>query len=201
MKRLALLSLLTFTISVTYAQQCNLSLGDGSGGFPSSSTLYTGDIVYVTGCTYLTPFSPGKIHILHNDGRNYNTTFGLDPNSDALGVPNTVPPYIAGCGGIFDEIVAFCNNGREGEYDLVLDSDNNGQYNPGTDCYVGNGSSYFFRIINTGPMPPWKQRQSHFQCRHHSGLAHLDGPPICCGRLVLAGGVGGGFRHGLPYRL
>ncbi len=123
---------------------------DKSSYSPGETVYLTGELDYIPN-GYIVPTA--DIYIIPNDGRDGTKAFKL---TDCMGSKNRLQG--AGFPGAFyDEPIAFITSNKEGEYDIIVDADLNGIYEPGgQDCFYEPGYINVFRVINTGPVPSWK---------------------------------------------
>lgn len=117
------------------------SIGNSIVKYPNYNTG-----IYVTGCTYTSPFAASKLFIIGNDG-------GVDENSfdgtalfDLSGSANTLASFIS-CGYVQDELIASTSSLSYGEYDIIIDRNMNEVFDAGIDCFLNPGEEYAFIIV------------------------------------------------------
>ncbi|RLE45576.1 MAG: hypothetical protein DRJ31_11080, partial [Candidatus Methanomethylicota archaeon] len=124
-----------------------------SGGMPTGPIYSTSEIIYLTGDLDRTNppyeiYPTADVYIIHNDGRDGNSQFGL---YDVEGAYNTVIGT-SFPGAFIAEPIALPYI-PQGEYDVVVDEDQDLFYDPGIDCLCESGSSYLFKVVDTGEPP------------------------------------------------
>ena len=142
-----LMPILLFACGATY-------LSD-EAGIPTDTIFTSSDFLYLTGDLDRTNppyeiFPTADIYIMRNYGFSASQEF---PLWDDEGSKNTVVGTIFP-GSYIGELIAMPPL-PEGKYDIVVDEDQDGTFNPGIDCLLGDGREYAFRVINAGEMPEW----------------------------------------------
>ncbi|MGB9561551.1 MAG: hypothetical protein ACPL6C_01940, partial [bacterium] len=134
---------------------CGGTYTSDEDGSPTGPIFSTDNFIYVTGDLDRTN-PPGEIYpvadiyIMRNYGFTGANAF---PLWDDEGAKNTViGTYFPGS--YIGELVAMPPL-PEGEYDIIVDEDQDGIFNPGIDCIVEPGPDYGLKVIYTGEPPSW----------------------------------------------
>ena len=146
-----ILSIIHLLSCISYGITCYISDDAGS---PISEIRYSNESIYVTGewDIYDFPCPIGDIYIV--------------PNRDWSGISyrvlvdciSSLPNAVEGCGGagaFYGAPIAFPIV-PVGEYDIVMDEEQDGAYNAGTDYVLGNGSEPGLVIRRGEPVPAWQ---------------------------------------------
>jgi hypothetical protein len=149
MKKFICLVFVLFTFTIQHAFACYVWLTDGNGEEIGKTIIKYPNFnqgIYLTGCTFSSPFSAVKLYIVGNDA-------GVDENSyngtvltDLSGSANTIASFIS-CGYIQDELIASSLSMSYAEYDIVIDRNMNGIFDTGIDCMLNPGADYSFIIV------------------------------------------------------
>ncbi len=139
--------LLTLFYGNIYA--CNIWLTDGSGEDMGRTIVKYPNYaqgIYITGCTFTSPFSYATLYIVANDGGVDEVSYNGTTLFDNSGSPNTLASFIS-CGYVQDELIASTLNLGYGEYDIIIDMNNNGKFDTGIDCFMNPGPDFTFIIV------------------------------------------------------
>lgn len=142
------LLVLLFFLSAAINVNAQIWLTDGSGdGIGNIITVYPGYNrgIYITGCTFSNPFAAVSIYVITNTGATEAQLNGASI-TDAGGNPNIINSFIS-CGYVQDELIASTASLPLGEYDVVVDRNNNGRFDKGIDEFLNPGPSYTFKLV------------------------------------------------------
>ncbi len=149
MKIFHIVALLSAMLFSRPAQACYIWLTDGYGeSIGNVITHYPGynTGIFITGCTFTSPFAASHLYVVANDGGVDENSFNGTPLVDLNGSPNTLASFIS-CGYVQDELIASTSVLGYGEFDIIIDRNMNGIFDAGIDCFMNPGAAYTFMIV------------------------------------------------------
>lgn len=138
-----------FFLSAAGNVNAQMWITDGSGDeIGNVITVYPGYNrgIYITGCTFSNPFGAAGIYVIANSGATESQINGSSL-TDAGGNPNIINSFIS-CGYVQDELIASTASLSLGEYDVVIDRNNNGRFDKGIDEMLNPGPSFTFKLVS-----------------------------------------------------
>lgn len=136
-------------LSTTTNVSSQIWLTDGSGDdIGNIITVYPGYNrgIYITGCTFSNPFAAARVYVITNTGATEAQLKG-STLTDAGGNYNVINSFIS-CGYVQDELITSTSKIPVGEYDIVIDRNNNGRFDMGIDEMLNPGPSYTFKLVS-----------------------------------------------------
>ena len=147
-----ILHILLLLVFITQIQAQDIYLTDGANAETVGNVFYSDQSqgIFITGCLGTSLFNPCNLVIIPNTDE---ITLNGDTLIDFFGNQNTLASFQF-CGGVIDLLIHAINPNQpntytQGQYDVVLDMDQNGHFNIGIDVlFASSQSDFFFEIID-----------------------------------------------------